>query len=69
MEISVMHKDLIMLLKSLKLNTETIVLIMQACEEKGNALQMINYLIDLKEEGKIPTEEMLLKKISQMAEE
>ncbi len=63
------HKDLIMLLKSLNLNKELILLIMQACESEENALKMLNYLIDLKEKNETPTEEILLKKVACMAED
>lgn len=66
MELSQMQKDLLNLLLNLKMDTEDIVLIMTACQEENQIIQMINFLIDKYEENNQVTMQEALNKIVEM---
>ncbi len=66
MELSQPQKDLLNLLQKLKMNTEDIVLVMTACQEEQQIIQMINFLIDKYEEKQEVTQQEILNKILEM---
>lgn len=69
MELTTIQKDLLNGLQSLKLNTETIVLVMTACQEEKQTQEMITWLIGQIDRKIIPTEERILNKIVEMNQE
>lgn len=68
MELTTIQKDLLNGLQSLGLDTETIVLVMTACQEE-HAREMIMWLVEKIDKKKIPTKVMILNKIVEMNQE
>ncbi len=61
-----MQKDLLNLLQKLKMNTDDIVLVMTACQETEQIIEMINFLLDKMDEKNQVTQQEILEKIVQM---
>ena len=68
MKLSEAHKDLINLLKMLKLDKKSIMAIVMAMEEEKEAIELMLYLADEIENKTQITEELIAKKVLKMLE-
>ena len=66
MEISQVQRDLIDIFKYLKIDTETIVFIMMACQEQALAQQMMEYIVYMDDNKEKITAQMLVNKVAEI---
>lgn len=66
MEISQVQRDLLDSLKYLKIDTETIVFIMMACQEQALAQQMMEYIVYMDDNKEKITAQMLVNKVAEI---